>query len=122
MVVCVWVVVQDMHREREERVGNILWKPLNHAECWVCSVYCHERQSISIPGENSYLVADFQCDLDLKHANPGPETASGSTAIRKAFKQSWTPRKYRKGTWQLQLGPMLGKLRFYSQICQETAM
>lgn len=86
-VVCVWVVVQGTHRGRRERersdirfeIGNLSHgRALNHPESHVCSVYCHERQSISSPGENPYLIADFQCDLELKCVNPGPEVVLSS--------------------------------------------
>ena len=62
-------------------------RPLNHPESQVCSVYCHERQSISSPGEKPYLVAEFQCDLELKCVNPGPEVVSstGSAAMGKGI-------------------------------------
>lgn len=71
-------------KERREKgnhfkIGNVsLRRPLNHPETWVHSVCCHERQSITFPAENPYLVADFQCGLELKCANPGPEVVSSS--------------------------------------------
>lgn len=33
---------------------------------------------MSSPGGKLYLVADFQCDLELKCVNPGPEQVSSS--------------------------------------------
>lgn len=55
-----------------QNTKHVLGGPANHQRAGL-ALFTAMRHSTICPGENPYQIGDFQCDLQLKWVNPGPE-------------------------------------------------